>query len=288
MAPAVRCHNVDSDDQQVVAGAVYGLRIAGFQDPALSGTGLKAWPLVTLSQEIGDFEPFAHRIGDEDAEVAGDLVIERNLQRAVLHVPALVPTDQLVHPTLAWIGAVFAHWRGRLGMHGGAFVSGGGAWIVLAAKGGGKSTTLAALFDAGHEILTDDLIILDEGRVLPGPRCIDLKEEPESVVGRPVAYERFGDRRRIFLPEAESAVPLAGVLLLEWGERVGLEPVPVARRLEVSIGHRTLNETDPRLLLLLAAVPMWVLRRPPVVDNLDEVAARLANLSREAGNSRGR
>ena len=174
------------DEQPSVTGAAYGLRIAGFEDPALSGRGFPEWPLVTVSQELGEFAPLDHRIGEDRAEVADHLVIERESQQAVFRMTSPLPTDQLVHPILTWIGAVFAHWQGRLGMHGGAFVGGDGAWMVLAQKGGGKSSTMAALFTAGHEILADDLVVIDQGIVMPGPRFVDLKEEatrPQALPG---------------------------------------------------------------------------------------------------------
>jgi hypothetical protein len=163
-------------------------------------------------------------------------------------------------------------------MHGAAFVANDGAWMVLAEKGGGKSSTMAALFAAGYSILADDLVVLEGGLVMPGPRFVDLKEDPESVVGKPLAHELLLERRRIILPDAGLPVQLEGALLLEWGERVEVLPVPVVDRLALSIGHRTLNETDPRLLLGLARTPMWVIRRPPDIRCLPEVVAQLARL----------
>ena len=151
--------------------------------------------------------------------------------------------------------------------------------MVLATKGGGKSSTLAALFAAGHEILADDLVVIDQGNAMPGPRFVDLKEDPESVVGAPLAHDLHVDRRRIILPDAGAPIPLAGVLILEWGEDLNVESVPVGNRLALGLGHRTLDETDPRLLLELARIPMWIVRRPPDLRLLPEIVAVLEDLT---------
>lgn len=258
-----------------VTGTAYGLRISGFQDPALRGNGEAAWPQVTVSQQIGAFEPVEHLIAADRAEVGGNVVIDRLRSTATLRAAQALPTDQLVHPMLAWIGVTYAHWRGLLAMHGGAFTLGERAWMVLAAKGGGKSSTLAALHAAGHEILTDDLVILREGQILAGPRCIDLKDDPESVLGRPMVHERFGERRRILLPDHEQPVPLGGAFLLEYDEHLGLEPIPGGERIMKASDHRALDKTDPRLILELAKVPMWTLKRPRDLARLGDVVRLL-------------
>lgn len=263
-----------------VAGVAYGLRISGFRDAALAGIGPEDLPLVEVRQAIGDATPRPRRIGPDSAQVGGSLVIDRIERTATVHTEVPLPTDQLVHPILAWVGAVFAHWRGFLGMHGGAAVVDGGAWMVVAEKGGGKSSTLAALHLAGFQVMTDDLIIVADGDVMPGPRCIDVKEDPGRLLGAPVRHTRHGDRRRILLPDIAGPVPLAGAILLAWGERVQVEPVPVRSRLASLVPHRTLQETDPAVMLQLASVPTWTVTRPRsleslpvVVDHIRDVAA---------------
>jgi hypothetical protein len=260
-----------------VTGTAYGLRISGFRDPAMRGIGEASWPHVVVSQEIGVFEPLDHTITADRAEVGGGVVIDRLRSTATLRTPRAFPTDQLVHPMLAWLGVTYAHWRGLLAMHGGAFTLGDRAWMILATKGGGKSSTLAALHTAGHVILTDDLVIVSEGRILAGPRCIDLKVDPESILGREMVHERLGERRRILLPDHEQPVPLGGAFLLEYGEHIGLEPVPVGERIMKASDHRALDKTDPRLVLGLAKVPMWTLKRPRDLARLGDVVKLLSN-----------
>ena len=262
-----------------VTGVAYGLRITGFSDPALQGEGSVDLPLVSVSQRMGEFAPLPHRLGPERAEVGDTLVIDRRRATAVHHGPVPLPSHALVHPTLAWVGAVFAHWRGNLAVHGGAFTGPNGAWMVLGTKGGGKSSTLAALTMAGVEVLTDDLIVVDEGRVLAGPRCVDLKEDPGILLGGEVPYRQHGERRRILLGATSLSSPLAGAVMLRWGERLEMKWVPARDRLDRLIPCRTLEEADPRVLLRLATVPTVVLTRPRTIGALPEVVAALCELA---------
>ncbi len=263
-------------------GVAYGLRIAGFRDPALAGRGSTDLPLVEVIQRIGDHRQPRRWIGADRAEVGDSLVIDRIRGTVTVHTDVVLPTYELVHPTLAWVGAVFAHWRGFLAMHGGAFVASGGAWMVLADKGGGKSSTLAALHLAGLEVLADDLIVVGDGIVFPGPRCVDVKEDPGALLGEDVPYTRHGARRRILLPTSAGPVPLAGAVLFEWGDGLHADRLSAADRLVRLIPHCTLRETDPRVLLGLAGVPTWVVTRPRSVQCLPDVVECLADLVGES------
>jgi hypothetical protein len=207
------------------------------------------------------------------------MLIDREARRATIRVPEPLHADHLVHPMLTWIGAVFAHWLGRLGMHGGAFAGKSGAWMVLAEKSGGKSSTMAGLYSAGFPILADDMVVIDSGMVMPAPRFVDLKEDPEPIIGRPLPHIRVNERRRIILPPAGPPVPLEGAVILEWGDSVAIERVPVSMRLELIAGHRTLPETKPLLMFEMARVPTWIVRRPFRIESLTEVIEVLADLA---------
>ena len=46
-----------------------------------------------------------------------------------------------------------------------------------------KSTLLAWLALAGHDVLSDDLLVLADGAVAAGPRCLDLSADVGQRVG---------------------------------------------------------------------------------------------------------
>jgi hypothetical protein len=259
------------------------------QVPDLAGTGLLAplppygrRPLLTIAQRPGDGRPAPPAsLGEADAVIPLDggshAVVERDGLRATLVSPQPWPAQLLVHPFLAGPAMAVTWWEGRESLHGGAFVAGGAAWALVADKGSGKSTTLAWLARDGIEVLADDLVVIGDGRALPGPRCIDVPLP---------AAERFGlcgdgrsartAKRRMTLPPVGDA-PLAGLVHLSWGDRVEVCRVGVAERLGRLAPHRgvRLAPRDPRVLVDLAALPALELRRPRGLDSVPAAAEAL-------------
>jgi hypothetical protein len=258
--------------------------------PDLSGTGLLAplpsdvrWPLLTIAQRSidGGAVPPAS-LGEAEAVVPLDrgahVVVERDGPCATLVSPQPWPDDLLVHPFLAGPAMAVSWWEGRESLHGGAFVAGGAAWALVADKGFGKSTTLAWLAGDGIGVLADDLVVVADGRALPGPRCIDVPLPAAQRLGlrgdggRPA---RSAKRRMTLPPVAEE--PLAGVVFLSWGERVEVRRVGVADRLARLAPHRGVRVAprDPRVLVALAALPALELCRPPGLDSVPAAAGAL-------------
>lgn len=181
--------------------------------------------------------------------------------------PTAPTADDLLHPYLAPAAALAQLWQGREAFHAGAFATRNGAVLLLGGKEAGKSTTLAWLaMQHRMPVMADDLAVITEGSVLAGPRCIDLRADAEiasATVGhaRPV---REQGRRRMVLPAAPDAVPLAATVVLGWGNRVAIERVPVSARLRLLVSQRMFHaQLAPRPLDLLGllAVPMWSLTR---------------------------
>ena len=75
----------------------------------------------------------------------GWIDIDRTAGRAVFAVPEALSAEELVHPFLAPVAAVAAHWHGRESLHGGGFALGDRAWGIIGDRMGGKSSLLAAL-----------------------------------------------------------------------------------------------------------------------------------------------
>jgi HprK-related kinase A len=81
---------------------------------------------------------------------------------------------------------ISAHCHQYLLIHAAAVERGGRAMILPAPPGSGKSTLCAALVACGWRLLSDELTIIDiaNGRIVPIPRPISLKNESIDVIRR--------------------------------------------------------------------------------------------------------
>ncbi|MBA3431883.1 MAG: hypothetical protein H0U16_10450 [Actinobacteria bacterium] len=239
--------------------------------PELLGIGSPSWPTVRVEQLV------CHQAGpdpfDSDHEVIMRLVsggyvrLRRKELEATYFVPALLDTEELVHPYLAPAGYAFSTWFGREAYHAGAFVLEGRAWAVVGEREGGKSSTLAWLSQQGYEVLCDDLLVIDNRHVLPGPRCIDLRGSAAALLGTGdhLHSARTGGRWRLGLRPADPA-PLAGWVFLRWGQSVSVRPLSPRERLSHILGlGRPADSSAP---LTLVAAPAWELERPKVWESL--------------------
>lgn len=171
--------------------------------------------------------------------VGGHAVVDRARATVRFGGPRRLDTDEIVHPRLGMVGALYAQWLGRGAFHGGAFVSGGGAWAVVGERGDGKSTLMAALGLGGVTVLGDDTVVVEGGDCLAGPRCIDLRPDTAARLGcrEDVVVVRRGARHRLRLGVAPAATPLAGWFFLAWGSEISVRPLPAAERL-ARLGRR--------------------------------------------------
>lgn len=195
---------------------------------------------------------------------------------STFYFPARPGDREIVHPYIGSTASVVAWWRGQMGFHCGAFVAGGRAWGVLGPKGAGKSSLLAYLALLDGPILTDDLLVIREGRGLAGPRCIDLRSEPASMLGAGEALGTVGTRERWRLrtEHVEPEVPMGGWIRLGWGEQTRLATIPADQRAQVLLGNIALRREppDPLAFLDLLALPMLTLERPRKIDELASTA----------------
>jgi hypothetical protein len=191
-----------------------------------------------------------------------------------------VPSDaDLLHPYLAPGAALAWHWEGRETLHSGVFATDAGAVLLFGDKESGKSTTLAWLAEnLGVTVMADDLAVIDHDQVLAGPRTIDLRSRAIEGGEEGGARVRDGERMRISLPPAPAAAPVVASVVLAWGPRMALTPVPLRERIAVLGAQRSypMLAPEPRTLLELAARPMLTLTRPQTLDGLAEAARALA------------
>jgi hypothetical protein len=193
----------------------------------------------------------------------------------------------LAHPYLSVTGMLNAYWGDGLGLHAGAVVIDGRAWVIVAAKGGGKTTTLALLDRAGHPVLADDLSVVGPDlQVHRGPRFLDLRREVAErlAAGEDRGYIGMRRRWRHRLGDAPLTAPLGGVVVPVWGDPL-VDPIQGAGRLEAlapAVSIRVPGRWEPLLLEVASSVPvlLWSRRRrladaePGITRLLDAVAAR--------------
>jgi hypothetical protein len=266
------------------AQGAYGFRVNGV-DPAqhLLVDVPAGWPSLTLRSRLG-FDPGQPaRVDQNMARLRvhdGLLEIDRRRGEAVFTGRSRPTAEALVHPHLAPVAAIAARWRRRESFHAGAVILGDGAWAVMGAKGAGKSSLLAWLALGGHDVVTDDLLVIDEhANALAGPRSIDLRESGARRlgVGESLGVVGARERYRVVLDAVPAAVPLRGFIRLAWGGAATVTPVPPAWRPAELAAQRAVRlvPRDPGLLVKLSALPMVELRRPCEWGRAADAADRL-------------
>ena len=265
----------------------YGFQLEGVPD---AGRWLvdapDGWPSLTIVRGTDGDRPETEEVTPDRARLwlasGGSAELDRAVSRALLNVPRGTSDGAIVHPYLAPVALVMARWLGREGMHGGGVVGRDGVWAVLGHKTGGKSTTLAALALSGLDVVSDDVLVIDGGTVLAGPRSVDLREEAAGRFGVGEPLGQVGERERWRLPlnPVPAEAPLAGWITLEWGHGVAIEHLRGSERLAALLPHRgvRLAPTSPGALLQLSTLPHVRLTRPREWDSLSDATARLVDV----------
>lgn len=261
----------------VRAGA-YGLSLPDLEGAAgLLVPAPADWPVLRVCRRAGVVPAVVPRVSESRATLrlqgGGQVDVERQGLTATFTHPGPADDEAIVHPYLAGAAATVSRWLRRDAFHAGAFVAGGGAWAVLGDKGGGKSTLLAWLAQRGVPLVTDDLLVVDAGMALAGPRCADLRDEAAAALSLGEDVGVLGARRRFRMRTAPvaPAVPLRGWILPTWGGELAALPVPASRRLPALLHHLALRVPPlyPARFLDYAALPFIELRRPRRWDLLD-------------------
>jgi hypothetical protein len=231
-----------------------------------AGDGLEHEPPV-LTEDMADLP----LIG------GGRLQLKKNQSVARYYLAPKPSDEDLLHPYVAPAAALFWQWSGREAIHAGAFESGQGAVLVLGDKEAGKSTTLGWLATEGATtVLTDDLAIMDVNMVQAGPRSIDLRTT-EEIPDLAAHVVRNGERQRLRLPACPPALPLAGSVALEWGDRLELSPVGFSERMALIGAQRTFPglAANAVAMLELGTAPMVRAVRPRHLSGLADFAKAL-------------
>jgi hypothetical protein len=268
-----------------VAGA-YGVRVLGLEDTTRLPDAPESWPEWDVACEVG---PDGHRqlFIDDDAAFLrlGDgteieLMRAGSGGRASIRLSGPVHPADLAHPYLAPLGILAAHWSSRVPIHAGAFIVDGGAWLIPATPGSGKTTTLAAVAQAGGVVVADDLAVISaELDVFCGPRFVDLREDASRALAAGTYIGMLGvrERWRMDLGPAPSQVPLAGIVIPAWGE-ASMERLSMAERFRLLIPHIAIRRPGgwaDLLMEVLTSVPVIQWTRPAGIGGLPHQAAQL-------------
>lgn len=248
--------------------AAYGLRFSGVEAARrLLQHGHDDWPVISVVCRRVESIPAA-ATPDERTGVAwlGEgrrIMTDRQGASATFLTTRPLTFDDIVHPGLGHVAVHFGRWLGREVLHAGAFVASGVAWGVSGDSLSGKSSLLAALARAGYPVISDDSLVVERGHAYPGPRCIDLRFDPDRPpLAVPLEHSRAGSRERMILSGVDTSVRLAGLLYLGWGRELVVTPLKPAERLGRLLPLRLPADHPGTGALDLAALPAWTVERP--------------------------
>lgn len=268
----------------------YGFELLGFDENSpLLGPVEDGWPplrVVRAAPEEGRAPqaapPGTVVFDDERGEVwIGDgerVIVDRTTMTVRVLTHGHVDDRLMVHPYLGLPAAWASWWLGRQVLHGGAFLHAGRAWALLGDKEGGKSSTLAWLLNRGHEMVSDDILVIQQGIVFSGPRCVDLRRGAASRLGgEDLGTVGARARWRLSAGPVAASMPLAGVIHLGWGDRVLVEPLTAEHRLAGLVEHSAISPapSDALAYLDLAVLPAWRFIRPQGWDDFERANVQL-------------
>lgn len=248
----------------------YGLRLPDLTDadhllrpvpadsPVLRVTQSRGVPTLTADVLDDDRAAFAMVNG------AGEVHLDRAARTAHFTTEHPLPHGHLVHPHLSLVAAVHDHWLGRDVLHAGAIDVAGRAWGVLGARDAGKSSLVVQAHLLGCPVVTDDVAVLEDRYVLPGPGLVDLRRSAADHLGLGTPMGVVGRRERWRVPVPPTGpTPLAGWVVPVWGPD-SLQPVPPVARVPLLAQSSALRRppTDPARFFDLAGFPVLLWHRP--------------------------
>jgi hypothetical protein len=249
-----------------------------------------SWPAVEISVVVERLEAEGEFVGEDKARIrlrtGGWIELDRDPGRARYTVPASLSPEELVHPFLAPVAAVCAHWYGRESIHGGGIALGATAWGVIGDQHAGKSSLLAALAIAGTDVVCDDVLVLDGRQAFAGPRTVDLREDAAAAlgVGDGIGLVGARERWRLRLAPLDRALTLGGFVFTEWSDDVEMRRLPASETLARLFRNRSIRvpPRDPAAFLQFSALPAWELRRPRAWASLPKTLELLLGVLADA------
>jgi hypothetical protein len=194
--------------------------------------------------------------------------------------------------------------RGLSVFHASAISISNGAVAFLGEKGHGKSTLAASLNVRGHDLIADDIVVIDEigDQLMVRPGFPQFKLWPDSLgaIGEtseslPILHPNFEKRSRKVSKEfAMRPIPLRCVFLLDFGEELQVTRLGLNEGLIGIMPHwygaRFNGELLPVFGLathffecanIVKKVPIYVLKRPRSLRFISDVAQRIESTTRD-------
>ncbi|MDX1740633.1 MAG: hypothetical protein R3178_05030 [Rhodothermales bacterium] len=195
---------------------------------------------------------------------------------------------------------ILLHQRGLLVLHASAVVVDDHVVAFIGHKGFGKSTTAAALHEAGFSLFTDDILAVDPATAQPmaRPGFAQLKLWPSAAEAvfedRAPAAEAQGDKilRPIETAYAEATLPVGAVFVLDAGDLsvdsvTGREAILEVLRNSYASRFVGTDGTPPDHLVkctaFATAVPVLRLRRSPGLEELTNIVDLVVQTFRRMG-----
>ena len=252
-------------------------------DAATPGDLLGEWPLhgtaypahATLVRVAGGYQYLTSDAG----------LFRIDMDQRRIHVPATgdeLLREQRLHG-LPMVLAFIA--RGDISLHAAAVEVGQGAVILAAPSRHGKSTLAMAFQNAGHRVLSEDLVCCRPatGEAIPGPALLRIRPDMHSERLPDGLFVAGRREDRVFVGfdpvRAGSAapVPITAIVFLREALSLALEPAdPVTALKDLwHLNFRTGTEHSratafQSLSLLAGSVQIWNATRPLVKDALPE------------------
>ncbi|SHK79062.1 hypothetical protein [Rhodothermus profundi] len=217
-------------------------------------------------------------------------------RRITFDVPEDLPAETLRVLILGIGLGILMHQRGHLVLHASAVAMGERVVAFIAEKGYGKSTMAAALHARGYQLVTDDVLVLDEqsdGPPLVLPSYPQLKLWPDALAqamhtmpdGLPRVHPAI-DKRVTRVPQSvDRPLPLAALFALRPGETIQIRPLSGQEAFLELLLHtytrvlleqtRTLARHLQQVGYLTRYVPVMALERPPGLELLPDVVAAI-------------
>ncbi len=276
-------------------GGAQALEIAEASDPGKDATGevLGIWALQ------GNTYPARARLsripGGYEYETTDTGLFTVDIENGRIEIPAMDDVILREQRLLGMPMILNFLSRGDFSLHASAVEIGSGAIILAAPSKFGKTTLAFAFAEAGHRVLSEDMICCRASttEAIPGPALLRLRPDvyrPTLPQGLSIAAER-PDRFFVGFDAqragSSSPVPIRAVAFLREGESVGVEradPVTSVKdvwglsfRIESSDAH---SASFRHITELVGSVPCWNVTRPltfealaPTVEAVEQLVA---------------
>ena len=218
-----------------------------------------------------------------------DFTVDERGREIVCRAAPETPADSVRHMLLDQVLPRVLNLRGRETLHASAVVTPAGACLFAGPSGAGKSSMAAAFAAAGHAVLSDDCVPLEErdDRVLATPAYPGLRMWPDALEtlgdqgATTLSVAADSQKRRLVLPQRADAFslesqPVARIYVLP-GDADG-EEAEGGDAPRVDLAIEPLSRRDALMALVTCAfrldiTDMAMARRQ--LEFLDRVAARV-------------